>query len=727
MTASWLVKSVAGGLVLLAIPPLTQTALAQDAVAADTTVEGGCTQIHVRTQDAVSFSGSELAGQSDRIAIPVEFLSGPATQHSGTKAKITADNPAGLRSVSLARNSASSGEISITLAVAMNYRIIMDAETRHIRIDIGQVNSADVCNAGQTSVGSTTTQPAGPLAQANTAIAAGRFEEALKQLAPLIESLAGNDKQRAMELNGLALERLGRLSEAKVQYEDILALYPGHNSTDRIRQRLADVNDAMKAAPIDEEAKGDLPREFLTAPADRANESLADNSAALRGTIAPESTLRSLRKIKDPVLDPKDWTWSQYGSAGQAYYLVEELGDEKELLESEVISNVSADIKGENQMRAVSIRVDGLNRQNLGINDNGHRNSISTFYADILDKPSGYSARVGRQVRNDGGIFGRFDGVSLGWKANTQLDLMMAAGSPVHDRSALPFEDDRYFLSASGIYEFPDSAWSSELYAIEQRADGIVDRRAIGTEIRYESKDLAAYSGIDFDFNQRKVSSAFISTNWQASDKLVLSASLDYRTQPFLLTSNALSGQDQDKLPSLVNLVGEEQVLALANDRTADAVTAALGVSYTFSDTWQMSFDALWSDVSGMPASGGVDEVPELANDFYAAVYLNGTGILKDQDSVGLGLTYTHGEGRSKLGTDISWRFPVDDKLRLSTRLRASVTSGNGDATVSIAPSIGARYRIDKHWLLESELGVILRNGEMPAELQAFAGYRYEF
>ncbi len=725
--------SFSASLIACVLATSSQNSLAQSVpqklmTSLQVTEEGNCEQIHLRLNEPANFAGVLQNGTSAIVEIPIAILSGDSpTLPVAEILPVPADNAAGVKTIGFTRTPGQAPTIELRFGATVNYRIIMDAETRHIRVDVAKAGTS-ACNTGQSAVGTITQQrPSGPLAQASTAIAAGRHEEALKLLAPLIPTLSGNDKQKAMEFNGLALERLGRLNEAKVQYDAILALYPAHESSGRIRQRIADVIDAMKAGPIDDASKGDLPRDLQAPPSDKANESLADNSGALRGTIAPESTLRSMRKIKDPVVDPEAWDWTKYGLAGQAYYRDDQLGDDHELVESEVISTVSVGVKGENQQRVVSMRVDALNRQDVGINDNDRKNSIATFYADILDKPSGVSARVGRQVRNDGGIFSRFDGVSTGFKAHKNFDLAVAVGSPVYDRGALPFEDDRYFISASGVYEIPDSAWSGELYFIEQRAGSIVDRRAIGSELRYQTENLAAYSGVDYDINQDKVSSAFISGNWQANNRLALSASLDYRTQPFLLTSNALSGQDQNKLPSLVNLLGEKQVLVLSKDRTADAVTAALGVSYTFSDTWQMSFDALWSDVSGMPASGGVDEIPELANDIYAAAYLNGTSILKSDDTLGLGLTYSHGERRSKIGTDISWRFPVDEALRINTRLRASLTTGRGEAVYSITPSIGARYRIDKHWLLESEFGVTLHNGEMPAELQAFAGYRYEF
>ncbi len=705
-------------------------AMAQDFTAIDTSDEGGCTQIHLRLRDAVTYAGASLSGNGGAISIPVEILAAHGDQiTAGKNPPIDTANSAGLQSVVLSRSASNSGTITITLAQPVGYRIVMDAETRHIRIDVAKTGTGQACTTGPIDAGAPKDQATDPLAKAFTAVSEGRNEEAIKLLAPLLSSQVASERQKAMELSGLALERVGRSQEARSQYESYLQLYPRDENTARIKQLLNDLVDAMKASPVIVDGKEDLPATLQPKSSDAQNASLADNSASLRGTIAPESTLRSMRKIKEAEIDPEKWKWTKYGSLGQAYYRDDAFdeADGHKLVESEIISNVSAELKGENQRTAISMRVDALNRQDIGINGNERTTSISTFYADILDKQSELSARLGRQLRNDSGIFGRFDGLSAAWKPNKKVKLGIAAGSPVYERDQLPFADSRYFFAANAVYHEPDSPWSGELYAIEQRVGSIVDRRAVGTELSFEAKDIAAYAGLDFDINQGKATGAFLSGNWQANEQTVLTASLDYRTQPFLLTSNALAGQEQDKLPSLVNLLGEKQVLLLANDRTADAVTAALGLSYTFNEQWQLAIDALWSDVSGTPASGGVDELPELANDIYASGFLYGNGIILADDSFGLGLTYTHGETSSRFGTDLSWRFPVDDKLRISSRIRASITTKDSAAIYSIAPSIGARYRIDRNWLLESELGVALRSDETPAELQAFVGYRYEF
>jgi hypothetical protein len=394
---------------------------------------------------------------------------------------------------------------------------------------------------------------------------------------------------------------------------------------------------------------------------------------------------------------------------------------------SRIISGASVQLDGQNEDWAVEARIDALNQTDIGLGDNETKTSLSTAYLNVEHKDSSVVARLGRQSRNDAGIFGRFDGVWLGFEAGKQVDFGLAAGSPVYFRDQLPFEDDVFFLSARATYNVPKSHWFADVYAIEQRAGRIVDRRAIGAELRYETRYLAAYVGGDFDIYQRKASGAYVSANWQMNDWVGLNASLDYRTTPFLLTSNALSGQNENKLPSLVRLLGESQVLSLAEDRTADAITATLGASYRLSDQWQLSFDALWMDVSGTPESGGVSEVNSAGADIYASVYAYGSGIFDLADSGGAGMSVMHNDRLSRITADVFWRYPLNDNLLLSPRIKTSVRISDSEISLKIMPSIGARYRVSKNWLLESEFGLTFDSQDNETEIQSLIGYRYEF
>ena len=58
----------------------------------------------------------------------------------------------------------------------------------------------------------------------------------------------------------------------------------------------------------------------------------------------------------------------------------------------------------------------------------GNRMRVSSLFAELADRDHDWSARLGRQTQNTGGLFGTFDGVSGGWQFRPQLRLKAAVG-----------------------------------------------------------------------------------------------------------------------------------------------------------------------------------------------------------------------------------------------------------------------------------------------------------
>ena len=197
--------------------------------------------------------------------------------------------------------------------------------------------------------------------------------------------------------------------------------------------------------------------------------------------------------------------------------------------------------------------------------------SIGSLYLDARMKENGLSARLGRQSKSTGGAFGRFDGALLGWELDNDIKLQAYAGSPVYRRNAKPFEDDRRFVGASVDYSFPGDRWAGALYAIAQDAGSIIDRRALGAELPYNSKEFSIYSAGDYDIFYGELNNAYLNANWRVREGTNIYGTVDFRRVPFLVTSNALMGQVEDDLQSLVEIFGEDAVYELAVDRTATA------------------------------------------------------------------------------------------------------------------------------------------------------------
>ena len=104
---------------------------------------------------------------------------------------------------------------------------------------------------------------------------------------------------------------------------------------------------------------------------------------------------------------------------------------------------------------------------------------IYQLYVDASDEPSGLSGRIGRQSLFGSGVFGRFDGVRLGWQASPAVELHAQAGFPVYSTRTDRVIRDRRFYGFSVDYAPPDANYAVTAYWLDQRSHGYVDRRLI--------------------------------------------------------------------------------------------------------------------------------------------------------------------------------------------------------------------------------------------------------
>jgi hypothetical protein len=118
---------------------------------------------------------------------------------------------------------------------------------------------------------------------------------------------------------------------------------------------------------------------------------------------------------------------------------------------------------------------------------------IYELYVDARDEPSGLSGRIGRQSLFGSGVFGRFDGVRLGWQASPAVEVHAQAGFPVSSTRTDRLIRDRWFYGFSVGYAPPDANYGLTAYWYDQRSHGLVDRRAIGLEGRYTTKGIALF------------------------------------------------------------------------------------------------------------------------------------------------------------------------------------------------------------------------------------------
>ena len=131
-----------------------------------------------------------------------------------------------------------------------------------------------------------------------------------------------------------------------------------------------------------------------------------------------------------------------------------------------------------------------------------------------------------------------------------------------------------------------------------------MDRRAIGTEVRWFTPGRTVVGLFDYDVEYSVVNMAMLLGTFELPGRYTLTASLDHHKSPYLTTRNALSGQPVESLKELVHMLGEPAVRSLAEDRTADADTISVGVSHPLGTRFQWTADATATRISDLIGVG---------------------------------------------------------------------------------------------------------------------------
>ena len=581
---------------------------------------GMCTTIDVMLNYPASFTGQfpEQSGVEFDVRLdPVEANEAPdITKLQKETASVVPGNPAGLSSLSYDPAGARP-VVHLLFDYPVKLWVTKDINPRHILITTARTGSLSDCTNIQAEAKSGLGDKVlSPLAEGKKAMVAKDYPRAVALFTKAVAMGDDTARREAQELLGLARERAGQLAHAKAEYRNYLRAYPNGAGAERVQQRLAGV-----LAASEEEAN----LQFEERRNKKTNLLKTDTAISKTNTSKKTSLVANSKKgdLGGSQGAAQQWEWESHGSISQIYYrddgftnpavLRGSMGDHN-VNQDEIVSTVNFTARGENATTEVKVRVAGSADSGLDSNlDDYWTNTfdeywsnISTAYVDVSGKQNGLSARLGRQSLSYGGVFGRFDGAMLGWQVSDQVKLQAIVGSPIYYRADQPFSGERYFYGAGVNLASKDKAWSSTIYAIEQRAQSVVDRRAIGTEVRFAKNNLSSFGGFDYDFLYNEFNYAYLSGSWNATGRLALYGTVDYRHVPYILTSNALIGQQTDSLSTLIDLFGKNETAELAVDRTASAKTATAGFSYKLSEDWQLAIDATIADYSGTPESGGV-------------------------------------------------------------------------------------------------------------------------
>jgi len=411
------------------------------------------------------------------------------------------------------------------------------------------------------------------------ALIAGENAQALQIFNVLLNLPPNKQSQGAQEWVGVARQRSGEYEKAKAEYELYLKLYPEGEGTIRVRQRLLALQEAITQ-------------------------------------LAQTKTGRVPRKIEETKV---------YGSVYSYYY-----GGYSQTKTTDKASNITTNSNLHDQSLSQSafdvtgryrkdeydnkVVVRGTQSYNLLATDDSRRNvsRLRALYFEHSSQDS-YFVRVGRQPGNIGGVLDfRFDGVWVRYTPVPRvLSLNLLGGQP-RQFSLTPNyvpDDPRNFRADLNPYFYGANvdigpigeAWSGNAYYFNQMVNGVVDRRAVGTEVRYGSNGKNLYALVDYDIYFDALNIATVNGTW-VTEGTTFNFMADHRRTPYLRTANALFGITGASLDNIntgnAGLLREE---ALNVTATSDLFLA--GVLHAVSTDWQLGGDVRLNRISGTAGS----------------------------------------------------------------------------------------------------------------------------
>ena len=492
----------------------------------------------------------------------------------------------------------------------------------------------------------------------NHALATERLNELLM--------LPPNRQSRdAQELAGVARERAGEVQKARAEYELYLKLYPDSDGAARVRERLAAL-----AAP---EVPG--ARRVERAPL-----------RAVTGTLS-QYYYGGRTKIDTAFNTPTTHDRSSFAATDL----------------SALVTNVDFTIRNRTETSDSRFVLRDTNSASF-LESQDSYNRLNAAYYDYRSLQNSFAARIGRQTGLTGGMPQRFDGALGGFGIAPKWRLNAAAGVPVDYPK---IESDRQFWATNLEYENLADAWSGNFFFIDQRSDGMLDRRAVGTEVRYFRGGTSLFSLLDYDTSYKEWNITMAQGTWQSEGRTTLNLLYDRRRAPTLATTNAIFGQGTTSLEMLRKTLSEDQIRQLARDVTATATQALIGFTTPVAAKWQAGADARLTNVGPLPSvevNGIVLPAQPATGDIYSYTFQAiGSNLYSRRDTSVFSLTYVTGPAQD--GYQVSYNnLSTLGDWTLEPSLRYYTQEDNQAVKLERwTPGLRLTYRVRDSLALEAE------------------------
>ena len=541
------------------------------------------------------------------------------------------------------------------------------------------------------------------LVAGRSALAAGDPIKAILMFNRLLNLPPNDYSQEAQELVGVAREKADELDKAKAEYELYLRLYPTGEGADRVKQRLLAVESFLKA-----------PKKVV-------------------GQAKPKKAIREVHQ------NTFTGSVSQYyyagKSQGNSVNGVGEVDKTRSIDQSSIITNVDATERIRNNQYDTKIVFRNTEVHNA-LPGRADRNTLSAAYVEHQNKELDYMFRIGRQSGTSQGVLGRFDGAFGRYGINPQWRITAVVGEP-DNGSQNQVQTKRHFYGAGIEFGPLAEKWSGTLYGIQQVADGLVERRALGTELRYFNGTTSWFGLVDYDTKYDAINMAMVQGNWTAAGGYNFNMLFDHRKSPILYGETAIQSLTGARSVSdLRVLLSSSDIYSAVKALVPDSDMAMFGITKQLSDRWQVGGDVRAVQIGATDGTGAVVAQPGMKDNYTLTLQAIGNNTVFKNDTSVIMASFVTDRQYNAQNLSFSNSVMVADKWRFDGSLRYYQEERDaGQKTWQVGPSMRMNYRLRDNLSFEAQMNVDYTHLDDPVAVTVsktwresiFAGYRWDY
>ena len=551
--------------------------------------------------------------------------------------------------------------------------------------------------------------PAELMREVREALSSQDYIKSTDSLNRLLKLPLNEYSEEAQYLVGISRQKTGDYDKARVEYQLYLKLYPQGQYQKVVNTNLVGLDNIQKQA-------------------------------------TSASTSKPRKVIKEIKQNTFTGSLSQYyyGSKSQSETTNSQgISTKSNLTEqSAIITNISATERIRYNQYDTKIVIRDTEVNNF-LSNVPNRNTLSAGYIEHTNKLDDYMVRVGRQLGTSQGVLGRFDGVYGRYGITPNWRIAAVYGEPAYGQGS-KVQTNRHFYGAAVEFGPIAEKWNGSVYGIQQVADGLVERRAFGSELRYFNGTTNWFGTIDYDTIYKEINIAMLTGNWQAFGDYNFNLVLDHRKSPILYGEIAIQGlPGATSVGDLRRSLSNSVIYNYVNDLAPLSDLYMFGVNKQINNKWQVGGDVRYTKVSstpGIPSSivGDPAIVPSMPGSgtilAYTAQAIGKDLIFKDDTNVFMANLISDPNYDSQNLSVVNSQT-LQEKWRFDSALRYYHEKRNTNlSSWQLMPTFRVNYAWRENMSFEAELMLNYISNDDPVSLtktdtwreSIFLGYRWD-